>query len=239
MVFPWASVTALGAGGLADFLGSSSAQREQRRNFDKAMEAYQKALKKGKKLHRKERDTLKAAFALANREFKRPEAALASQGRQLTRDMRRAEERRTGDAKAAALRGGMSPTLLRFLQQQSATDIGRAGRRAFSSLAGQRAGVQSQRAGTKIGLQRELAGSFTRQAAFGLRGAEGLVQNVLGAAQPTSSPVGPMFGQLAAFLNPRGTQPTQITQQSGMTPWQLQQYQRGGQMRFTDRLLRG
>lgn len=216
------------AGGIADYLGASSAQRQQQRNFKAALAAYQKALKKGKKLFRKERGALMAALGLADEEFKRPEAALASQGRQFSRDFRRAEERQLGDVKLLAQRGGLSPTMLRFLQQQSAADIGREGRRAYADLAGARASVQSQRAGSKLGLQRDIAGTFANQAAFGLRGAEGLVQNVLGAAQPTYSPVGGALGSLGAYFDSlREPKP-----QAGLTPGQQAAYARTARFRF-------
>ncbi len=203
-----AGLALAGGGMLSDFLGGSSAQRQQQRNFARALAEYMKAIKKGKQLFKKERGQLKATLGVADEEFMRPEAALASQARRFSEDFRRAETQGRGAATLAASRSGMSPALLRFLQQQSIGDISREGRRAFADVGGARANVQSQRASTKVGLNAALANSFTNQAQFGLRGAEGLVQNVLGAAQPTSSPLSGGFGSLAAMLMYGGQQRT-------------------------------
>lgn len=223
MANPWLVGGALGAGMLSDFLGGSASQRQNQRNFENALEAYRKALKKGKRLYQKEREHLQEGMGLADEEFKRATGALASQSRRYSSEFRRAEKGRQGDVKQALQRSGGGATMYRYLQQQSAGDTAREGRRSFADLAGKRAGVEMGRAGQKLGLQRQLAHSYSQQAQFGMQGAQGLT-GIYGNAQAShqSSP----FGGIAAFLqglNTGGTdspaQPANPSQTSWPRRW--------------------
>lgn len=215
MPSPWLVGGTMAAGGIADFLGGSSAQRKQQRMYDQALQAYMKALDKGKKMYRKKRGALRDAFGIADKEFKRADASIASQGRQYSSDFKRANETNVKDARMALQRSGGSPAMLRHLQRQSAGDLGREGRRAFSGLAGARGSMGVGRAGAMLGIQNALANTYSDQANFNMSGVSSMVGNVQGNAQVGYNPVGQQFGGFAAWLQSLNKGPTSLPYKAG------------------------
>lgn len=195
----WGAVlTGVGAG--LDMVGASEAQRTQKKLYQQALQAYMSAIAKGKNMYQKKRGALRDAFDIAETGFKQADAALAGTGRQYSSDFRRAEEGSRKDTRMALQRSGGSPAMLRYLQRQSAGDLGREGRRAFAGLGGARAGIMQGKAGAMLGIQSALANTFSDQADFNLRGVSSMVGNVQGNAQVGYNPVGKQLGGFGKWL---------------------------------------